>query len=97
LTVHTKNKAGARMEQVELKVKELLSKLSLVSKTPDSIKTTDSLETDLGLDSLAFIELLVVMEESFNVVISDEDLLYQQEWMQTVGSLTSFMSSKTSV
>jgi acyl carrier protein len=42
-----------------------------------------SLREDLGLDSLAIIELLYRIEEAFNLSIPDEDL----EKLQTVGDV----------
>ncbi len=44
---------------------------------------TLSLREDLGLDSLAIIELLYRIEEAFNLSIPDEDL----EKLQTVGDV----------
>src|SRR5436309_15172510 len=44
---------------------------------------TLSLRDDLGLDSLAIIELLYRIEEAFNLSIPDEDL----EKLQTVGDV----------
>jgi acyl carrier protein len=39
-----------------------------------SIKDTDHLRDDLGLDSMAVIELLYKIEETFNIQIPDQDL-----------------------
>lgn len=39
-----------------------------------SIQPTMSLRDDLGLDSMATIELLFLIEEAFNLQIPDEDL-----------------------
>jgi acyl carrier protein len=40
-----------------------------------SIKETHHLRNDLGLDSMAIIELLYKIEETFNIQIPDQDLL----------------------
>jgi acyl carrier protein len=54
-----------------------------LKKDQRKIAATLSLREDLGLDSLAIIELLYRIEEAFNLSIPDEDL----EKLQTVGDV----------
>ena len=45
---------------------------------------------DLGADSLDIVELVMAMEETFNVEISDEDA----EKIQTIGNAISYLRGK---
>ena len=54
-----------------------------LKKDERKLAATLSLREDLGLDSLAIIELLYRIEEAFNLSIPDEDL----EKLQTVGDV----------
>jgi len=44
-------------------------------RNPESIKPDHHLRDDLGLDSMAVIELLYKIEEAFDIQIPDEDLV----------------------
>jgi acyl carrier protein len=54
-----------------------------LKKDQRKLAATLSLQEDLGLDSLAIIELLYRIEEAFNLSIPDEDL----EKLHTVGDV----------
>ncbi len=82
------------MENIELELKKILSRISLGKIPAQEIQMTDSLQMNLGLDSLAIIELLVAIEETFGIRMSDEDLLNQDQWMQTVNSVFSFVTAR---
>jgi acyl carrier protein len=56
---------------VEAKVKKIIAeKLSV---DPDEVVPNASLVDDLGADSLDLVELIMSMEEEFEIDISDED------------------------
>lgn len=55
-----------------------------------SIKETHHLRDDLGLDSMAVIELLYKIEETFNIQIPDQDL----PGLSTVGSVTAYVQQR---
>ncbi len=56
---------------VESKVKEIvIEQLGVAS---DEIKPTSSFVKDLGADSLDLTELIMAMEEEFDIEIDDED------------------------
>jgi acyl carrier protein len=54
------------------------------------IKEGAHLRDDLGLDSMAVIELLYKIEETFNIQIPDEDLV----GMTTVGSVANYVEKR---
>src|SRR5262245_24447928 len=55
-----------------------------------TIRPGDSLREDLGLDSLAMIELLFRIEETFDLEIPNEDLLK----LNTVGDVTGYIEAR---
>ncbi len=63
----------------------------LLDKSPDTIKLTDQFIRDLGADSLDTVEIVMVMEEAFNIAIADEDAVK----LITVGDLIDYICAKT--
>ena len=61
-----------------------------LGKDPASVKPDHSLRDDLGLDSMATIELLFRIEETFDIQIPDEDL----PKLITVGDVTLYVQQK---
>ena len=57
--------------QLEQKVKTIIAEQLGVAE--DEIKTTSSFIEDLGADSLDIVELVMAMEEEFEVEIPDEE------------------------
>ena len=53
----------------------------------ETIKPNDSLRNDLGLDSMATIELVYQIEDAFDVQIPDQDLAK----LVTVGNVTAYL------
>ena len=47
---------------------------------------------DLGADSLDVVELVMALEEAFDIVVSDEDV----EGMQTIGDVESYVAGRVS-
>jgi acyl carrier protein len=56
----------------------------------DRIKAEASFIDDLGADSLDIVELVMAMEEEFDLEIPDEDA----EKLRTVGDVTSYLQGK---
>ena len=56
----------------------------------DKVTTTASFIDDLGADSLDIVELVMTMEEEFDLDIPDEDA----EKMKTVGDVVKYITSK---
>jgi acyl carrier protein len=63
---------------VEEKVKNII--VDKLSVEPDEVVTEASFVDDLGADSLDLVELIMAMEEAFDMEISDD----QAEKLQTV-------------
>jgi acyl carrier protein len=57
---------------------------------PGEMKAEASILDDLGADSLDVVELVMAIEEAFNIEISDEDA----EAMRTVGDVETYVTSK---
>jgi acyl carrier protein len=61
-----------------------------LKKDASSITEAHHLRDDLGLDSMAVIELLYEIEETFKIEIPDQDL----PMMSTVGSVTTYIQQR---
>ncbi len=61
-----------------------------LKRDPASIKEAHHLRDDLGLDSMAVIELLYKIEETFNIQIPDQDL----PALSTVGSVAAYVQQR---
>lgn len=59
---------------------------------PDKVQQAASFIDDLGADSLDIVELVMTMEEEFDLDIPDEDA----EKMKTVGDVVKYIASKSS-
>lgn len=61
-----------------------------LKKDMESVLPQHSLREDLGLDSLATIELLFEIEEAFDIQIPDQDL----QTLATVGQVTAYVQRR---
>ena len=59
-------------------------------RNPDSIEPDHHLRDDLGLDSMAVIELLYKIEEAFDIQIPDQDLI----GLSTVGAVCEYVEHR---
>lgn len=71
------------------KVKKLLAEQLNIK--PDAITLKSRVIEDLGADSLDVVEMLMVLEDEFNVTVSDEESLN----LKTVGDIVNLIDSKT--
>ena len=58
--------------------------------TKEEIVPEASFTDDLGVDSLTMVELVMAMEETFDIEIPDEDA----EKIQTIGDVVSYLKEK---
>ena len=68
----------------------VLALADYLKRDPASIKEVHHLRDDLGLDSMAVIELLYKIEETFNIQIPDQDL----PALSTVGSVATYVQQR---
>ena len=59
---------------------------------PEKVKPASSFIEDLGADSLDIVELVMTMEEEFDMDIPDEEA----EKMKTVGDVINYINAKSS-
>ncbi|ALD15295.1 acyl carrier protein [Buchnera aphidicola (Aphis glycines)] len=76
------------MNNIEKKIKNIITK-KLDIKIDDITKNSSFLE-DLGADSLDIVELIMTLEEDFNIEISDNEA----EKIKTVQNAVDFIKSK---
>lgn len=69
------------------KVKVMLSEQFDVEE--DSITTDTDLQEDLGADSIDVVDLLMSIEDEFEIEVPDEDI----ETIRTVGELVSYIEA----
>jgi acyl carrier protein len=75
---------------VESKIKTIIAEQLGVK--PEEVTPNASFVDDLGADSLDTVELIMALEEEFNVEIPDEDA----EKMKTVGDAIKYIEEKAS-
>ena len=71
------------------KVKKLLAEQLNIK--PETITLKSKVVEDLGADSLDVVEMLMVLEDEFNVTVSDEESLN----LKTVGDIVNLIDGKT--
>ena len=76
---------------VESKIRTIIAEQLGVK--PEEVTPTASFVDDLGADSLDTVELIMALEEEFNIEIPDEDA----EKMKTVGDAIKYIEEKAGV
>ena len=80
-----------KMEEVQAKLKEIV--MDRLNAEEDQIKPEASFVEDLGADSLDIVELIMGIEEEFDIEIPDEDA----EKLTTVGEAMNYVKAKLGV
>lgn len=80
-----------KIENIEAKVKEIICQQLAVS--PEKIRPEASFVDDLKADSLAAVELVLALEETFDMEFPDEDI----EQIKTVGDAINYIKKRKSV
>ena len=80
-----------KMEEVHSKLKEI--EMDRLNAEEDQIKPEASFVEDLGADSLDIVELIMGIEEEFDIEIPDEDA----EKLTTVGEAMEYVKTKLAV
>lgn len=81
------NELGGQMA-IHPKVKDII--VEQLGVDPDKVKAEASFIDDLGADSLDIVELVMAMEEEFDLEIPDEDA----EKLKTVQDVASYLEKK---
>ena len=71
------------------KVKKLLAEQLNIS--ADTITMKSKVIEDLGADSLDVVEMLMILEDEFNITVTDEESLK----LKTVGDIVALIDEKT--
>ncbi|MCD8162737.1 MAG: acyl carrier protein [Synergistaceae bacterium] len=79
------------MEEVQSKLKEIV--MDRLNAEEDLIKPEASFVEDIGADSLDIVELIMGIEEEFDIEIPDEDA----EKLTTVGEAMEYVKTKLAV
>lgn len=79
------------MAETRRAVIDILAALPGQRRPAEQITDTDSLWQDLHLDSLQAIEFVLALEDKFDIIIPDEELLRQDVWMSTVSAVVDFV------
>lgn len=74
-------------EKIESIVKHIISEQ--VNSSKSDLKRTDSFTEDLGADSLDIVEIIMALEEEFDIEINETDLIDY-----SVGSVIDIVKSK---
>ncbi|MEG1501885.1 MAG: acyl carrier protein [Synergistaceae bacterium] len=77
-----------KIEEVQAKLKDIV--IDRLNAEEDQIKPEASFVEDLGADSLDIVELIMGIEEEFDIEIPDEDA----EKLTTVGEALSYVKTK---
>lgn len=80
-----------QIEEVQAKLKEIV--MDRLNAEEDQIKPEASFVEDLGADSLDIVELIMGIEEEFDIEIPDEDA----EKLTTVGEALDYVKTKLGV
>ncbi|MDH4096960.1 MAG: acyl carrier protein [Nitrospira sp.] len=80
------------MTDVAVTPQIIQSLATYLKRAPSSITESHHLRDDLGLDSVAVIELLFEIEDRFKIQIPDQDL----PGLSTVGSVTAYVQQRLS-
>lgn len=75
---------------VETKVVDILVNYSGINKS--QISTNSKLKDELSIDSIGIIQIILELEEYFNITIPDDDL--SEELFSTVGSIIKYVYQK---
>lgn len=80
--------SGGKSMSIPTKVKDII--VEQLGVDPEKVKAEASFIDDLGADSLDIVELVMAMEEEFDLEIPDEDA----EKLRTVQDVASYLASK---
>ena len=76
------------MENIEQQIRDIV--VEQLGVEPDKVQRGSSFTSDLGADSLDIVELIMKMEEAFDIVIPDKDA----QGMEKVEDVINYLKEK---
>ena len=76
------------MSDIESQVKEII--VEQLDVKPEDVSDSKTFQDDLGADSLAIVELVLALEEKFDVKIPDDEV----DGIRTVGDAVSYIKTR---
>jgi acyl carrier protein len=83
---------GWKRSQILGRIKILLNQLKIISNTDQIDEQSELLGQGVGLDSVEILNLVTRIEEEFDLLIDDDELL--PEYFKSVGTLITFIEEK---
>ncbi|MGE8205842.1 acyl carrier protein [Heyndrickxia sp. NPDC080065] len=80
-------------KDLEIMVKKIIIDTLKLNNNLEEIPSNESLKDSIGLDSLDMIEIQLVLQEEFNIDITDEDL----STMTTIENICSYILGKNNM
>jgi acyl carrier protein len=88
MEIETNKNERTNMAAVNPKIKEII--VEQLGVDPEKVKLEASFIDDLGADSLDIVELVMAMEEEFDIEIPDEDA----EKLRSVSDVVTYLEKK---
>jgi acyl carrier protein len=80
-------------ESIEGTIKEMIVERLFLDVKPEEIDETKSLFDEYGVDSVAVLEIVVGLEETYGLSFADED--FSPQMFETVKSIADYVRSKS--
>ena len=79
------------MEHIEKQIRDIV--VEQLGVEPDKVQMSSSFTKDLGADSLDIVELIMKMEEAFEIQIPDKDA----QGMETIQDVINYLKEKNKI
>jgi acyl carrier protein len=83
---------GENRAEILVHIKEILGRLKLLTNTDQLDEQTGLLGRGVGLDSIEVLQLIVAIEEEFELTIDDDELA--PEHFRSIGTLITFIEQR---
>lgn len=78
--------------EILVKIKDILYDLKLIENTRQLDEQTGLLGRGIGLDSIEVLQLVTAIEEKFELIIDDDELV--SDYFRTLGNLITFIEER---
>jgi acyl carrier protein len=83
---------GENRTEILVRIKEILGRLKLLNNTDQLDEKTGLLGRGVGLDSVEVLQLIVAIEEEFELTIDDDELA--PDHFRSIGNLITFIEQR---